>query len=343
VDDKQNKRFSGPPAHLVAMGTALMGSGQGRKALALVKQALEAAPGDRAIREAAGVVLTHDVPGFHLGMLADEARNAAFRRAIERHATRRTVLDIGAGSGLLAMIAARAGATHAFAVEANDALAETAREIVAANGLADRVTVLSAHSTKLTREDIGGGADLIVSEIFSHTLVGEGALLSLRHAVRELANPGARMLPARAAIRVGLASFGGRRRRHVGEVEGFDLSAFNRHTALALDVATDDPRLELRSEPTDLFAFDLSSCDFAREESARVALASTGGRVDGIAQWISLLLDGNDGYENAPGVRSHWALVFHPFEAKLETSPGDLVPIEAWRDELRYRLWRAEG
>lgn len=342
MTEERKSGFAGQPGHLVAMGTALMGSGQGRKAMALVKQALAAAPEDRAMREAAAVVLTHNVPGFHLGMLADEPRNAAFRRAIERHAQGKTVLDIGAGSGLLAMIAARAGATHAFAVEANEALAETAREIVAANGLADRVTVIAAHSTKLARDDIGGGADLIVSEIFSHHLVGEGALPSLRRARRELARPKARILPARAAIRVSLASFRGRRRQHVGEVEGFDLSAFNRHGTLALDVATDDPRLELRSEPADLFAFDLSSGEFAKEERARVKLSSTGGRVDGVAQWIRLLLDEDEVYENAPGGRSHWALVFHPFEAKLETSPGDSVAIEAWRDELRYRLWRGE-
>jgi type II protein arginine methyltransferase len=340
VSDERNKGFAGRPGHLVAMGTALMAAGEGRKALALVRQALAGAPDDRAMREAASVVLSHQVPGFHLGMLADDERNGAFRRAIERHAAGRTVLDIGAGSGLLAMIAARAGAAHAFALEANEALAETAREIVAANGLAGKVTVIGRHSTRVTREEIGGGADLIVSETFSHHLVGEGALPSLRHALEALARPGARMLPAGASIRIALARYS-RRRRPAGEVEGFDLSLFNRHADLARDVATDDPKLERRSEAADLFSFDLQACGFAPEERARVVLDSTGGRVDGAVQWIRLRLDEEEVYENAPGGVSHWALVFHPFGEPLETAAGEPIAVEAWRDELRYRLWHA--
>lgn len=342
MGEERKTGFAGRPAHLVAMGTALMAAGEGRKALALVKQALASAPGDRTMREAASVVLTYRVPGFHLGMLADAARNAAFRRAIERHAPGRTVLDIGAGSGLLAMIAARAGASHAFAVEANEALAETAREIVAANGLGDKVTVIARHSTKLHRDEVAGGADLIVSETFSHHLVGEGALLSLRHANETLARPGARMLPAAASIRIALARYG-KRRRPVSQVEGFDLGLFNRHSERARDVAADDPKLEPASAPADLFSFDLQQCDFAREERARIVLASTGGRVDGAVQWIRLRLDEEEAYENAPGARSHWALVFHPFDEPLETAPGQSIAVEAWRDELRYRLWQAPG
>lgn len=341
MSGEKDKGFAGSPGQLVAMGTALMAAGEGRKAVALVRRALDAAPDDRALREAASVVLTYRVPGFHLGMLADRERNVAFRRAIERHAAGKIVLDIGAGSGLLAMIAARAGAAHVFAVEANEALAETAREIIAANGLADKVTVIGRHSTTLTRDEIGGGAGLLVSEIFSHHLVGEGALPSLRHAMRELALPGARMLPSAASIRVALASHAGHPRRRVEEVEGFDLSLFNRHADLSRDVSTGDPKLEPRSAPADLFAFDLTACDFLKEERARIELASHGGRIDGFVQWIRLQLDEEEAYENPPGGRSHWPLVFHPLDEAVETAPGDVVTVEAWRDELRYRLWAA--
>ena len=340
MSEERKTGFPGRPGHLAAMGTALMAAGEGRNALALVRQALAGAPDDRAMREAASVVLSHRVPRFHLGMLADGERNAAFRRAIERHAPGMTVLDIGAGSGLLAMIAARAGAAHAFAVEANEALAETAREIVAANGLSERVTVIGRHSTEVTRDEIGGGADLIVSETFSHHLVGEGALPSLRHAREALARPGARMLPAAASIRIALARHA-RRRRPVGVVEGFDLSLFNRHAELARDVAAHDSKLEPRSAPADLFSFDLQAGGFATEERARVVLVSEGGRVDGAVQWIRLRLDEEEIYENAPGGRSHWVLVFHPFDEPLESRAGEEVAVEAWRDELRYRLWLA--
>ena len=43
------------------------------------------------------------------------------------------VLDIGCGSGLLSMFAARAGATLVIAIEENQRIAETAREIISLN------------------------------------------------------------------------------------------------------------------------------------------------------------------------------------------------------------------
>ena len=63
------------------------------------------------------------LPAYHFPMLADAARNGAFDRALRAaigrfkalHGGRGPrVLDIGSGSGLLAMMAARAGA-QAFA------------------------------------------------------------------------------------------------------------------------------------------------------------------------------------------------------------------------------------
>lgn len=77
------------------------------------------------------------------------------------------------------------------------------RAIIAANGLADRITILPIHSGKLDRDrDVAGGVDLVISEIFSDNLLGEGALPSFEDARNRLCLPDARFLPASAAIRV---------------------------------------------------------------------------------------------------------------------------------------------
>ena len=60
--------------------------------------------------------------GYHFSMVADTTRNGCFDRAIcralaQRPSARSHVLDIGAGSGLLAMLAARHGAAHVSTVE----------------------------------------------------------------------------------------------------------------------------------------------------------------------------------------------------------------------------------
>ena len=93
---------------------------------------------------------------YHFPMIADEGRNRPFDRALiaavsafkRAHGGRGPrVLDIGSGSGLLAMMAARAGASEVHSLEMVPALAAVAKHIVAANGYSDTVHVHRALST----------------------------------------------------------------------------------------------------------------------------------------------------------------------------------------------------
>ena len=75
------------------------------------------------------------VPPWHFRMLADSECNDAYQRAIERAVSPNlSVLDIGTGSGLLAMMAARAGAGRVTACEVSPHIAAAARQVVADNG-----------------------------------------------------------------------------------------------------------------------------------------------------------------------------------------------------------------
>ena len=65
-------------------------------------------------------------------------------KAIEDNASLlkdKIVLDIGCGTGILSIFAARAGAKHVYAVD-NAEIAEYAREIIKRNNLETRVTVI---------------------------------------------------------------------------------------------------------------------------------------------------------------------------------------------------------
>jgi tRNA G37 N-methylase Trm5 len=64
------------------------------------------------------------------------------------------VLEIGAGSGLLSIIAASLGAKCVVAIEANRHLADVATEIIKRNGYEGRIHIINRMSTDVTREEV---------------------------------------------------------------------------------------------------------------------------------------------------------------------------------------------
>jgi SAM-dependent methyltransferase len=344
ADVKLGRALSANPAHLVRLGCALMMSGKGAEAVAIVERVLEEHPDDPLWRAAAQAVLSNGVPGYHRSMLADAPRNDFYARAI-RETVRPgdVVLDIGTGSGLLAMLAAQAGAAKVVACEANPALAATAREIVKRNGFGDRIEILASKSTALERSGaLAGGADVVVSEIFSHTLIDEGAIESLNHGMKMLARPGARIVPAAASIEVALVDYSGDVVPPVDRVAGFDVSLFSRHMPASMNVPTKSRHLHPRGPARTLFGFDFTRGEAPAEGRRTLALESGGGPVTGVVQWIALRQSDHLAFENPPGrdLWSHWPCVVYPFDSPLETSAGDEVRIEAWHDGLRLMLWR---
>lgn len=81
---------------------------------------------------------------IHEEMLKDEVRTRTYEMAImeNKHLFQdKIILDVGCGTGILSMFAARAGAKHVYAVDCSS-IAQQAREIVKINGFADRITVI---------------------------------------------------------------------------------------------------------------------------------------------------------------------------------------------------------
>lgn len=64
------------------------------------------------------------------------------------------MLDIGCGTGLLSLQAARAGAEHVYACEMFKGWAEIARKNVTENGFDDVITVINKHSSSLVVKSV---------------------------------------------------------------------------------------------------------------------------------------------------------------------------------------------
>eukprot|EP01002_Notosolenus_urceolatus_P002256 NODE_1595_length_1361_cov_215.319360_g1323_i0.p1 GENE.NODE_1595_length_1361_cov_215.319360_g1323_i0~~NODE_1595_length_1361_cov_215.319360_g1323_i0.p1 ORF type:complete len:401 (+),score=117.65 NODE_1595_length_1361_cov_215.319360_g1323_i0:126-1328(+) len=134
-------------------------------------------------------------------MLEDEHRMHAYHSAIsqnaETHFKDKVVLDLGTGTGVLAIWAAQAGAKKVYAVEATG-MAEHARKLVEANGLSDVIEVLHGSI-----EDLPVPAekcDTMVSEWMGYLLLREAMLDSVIVARDRWMKPDACMFPSHARI-----------------------------------------------------------------------------------------------------------------------------------------------
>ncbi|EGD73385.1 hypothetical protein PTSG_05080 [Salpingoeca rosetta] len=156
---------------------------------------------------------TQLVAGWYPPMLTDHLRAELYEQAIhtavgafqEKHGRAPVVLDIGAGCGLLSMLAVRHGAAHAYAVEQFAGLATVAASVVACNGFEGHVTVLAKPSFEVTPSDLSshavdGRCDMVISELLDFSLTGEMVVPILRDAYARLLHPRAPSIPAAARL-----------------------------------------------------------------------------------------------------------------------------------------------
>ncbi len=317
------------------LGQVLVRAGRPVPAIACFQRALAIEPGHWAAGDliAARGAISQSVHSWHLPMLGDDARNTAFAEAIGR-AVRPDdiVLDIGTGSGLLAMMAARAGARHVYACEMLPDLAALARIVVSENGFADRITVIAKPSSELVvGVDLPERANVLVTEIFDALLVGEGALPSIRHAREHLLTADARIIPTAGAI-VGQLIAVPRLKTlfPLGDLCGFDLRAFAAH---ALDkqfypVVPEVESITRLSDPVTLKIFDFAG-SIETEASWRVPVVATvAGPLQALLLWIDLHLDPATTLSSGPGGRAkHWNPVAFLFDQKREVAPGQTLTL----------------
>ncbi len=321
-------------AHNV-LGQLLSGRGKKEEGLSFLEKAIGLAAGDIRYRHNYGVALSRIVAPWHFAMMNDAPRNAAFQLAIER-AVRpgMHVLEIGTGSGLLAMIAARAGAGRVVTCERVGAIARRAREIIAGNGYGDRIVVLEKDSTDLVvGRDIDRRADLLVSEILSNSIVGEGVIASVDHARRELIEPDAPIIPRMGAIMACLVGARGLADLvSVGSVAGFDLRAFNAFLPNSFSLPPLPYDFEYLSDDQDCFTLDFAS-DIEPIRSRELEFIASGdGTCLGLIQWNRLVLDGETSFENhprqqGPQGQSHWNIMLFPFAEPVQVQTGDRVHV----------------
>jgi predicted nicotinamide N-methyase len=326
------------------IGIFHLGDGQLNEAVAAYRHALEIDPLHLNARINLGIALKNAVPPWHFPMMNDVPRNALYDEAIRRVVPGRSVLDIGTGAGLLAMMAARAGARWVASCDGVPWIAAKAREVVAANGLGDRIKIIAKRSNDLQiGPDLMERAEVLVMEVFGTTAINEHVIPTVAHAHAQLLQPGATVVPNAASARAYLA--GGPALEgyfFVDRAAGFTVTAFN-------DFAPTKMGLELNRVPHDVLSndFEVLRFDLTRPPAPTAkrtidVIATRPGRCFGVAQWLRLDLVEGLVYENRPGQSAtidSWGHMLYPFSQPIELEAGDRIRLMAQHNRDVLLIW----
>jgi len=129
----------------------------------------------------------------HHNMLQDTVRVMAYQAAIARHSRGCTVVEVGCGTGILSIFAARAGARRVVAIEESE-IATLAERMFRANGCDGVVELRRANSRDVELDE---PADLLIHEILGTDPFIENILPAVLDARQRLLRPGGRLLPWR--------------------------------------------------------------------------------------------------------------------------------------------------
>lgn len=337
-----------PDNAVAANNHAVMLSREGRTLEALTewRRASALQPGNVRIRHQMRRLCAEQVPFWHIPMMNDTRRNDAFeaaiRAAIETVGAGAKVLDIGTGSGLLSMMAARAGAGSVVACEAVPIIADMARRIVADNGYADRIDIFAKLSTDLeVGAELDAPADILVSEILSSDLLTENVLDTFEDAHARLLKNDAIVIP-RAASAIGCLVESDVLNDYVfvDRVSGFDVSRFGEFAAMKLPIhgtMTDWRRL---SADVELLRVDLTK----KRHESDLGLVSVPILADGVAtgivQWMHVDLAEGIAFDNHPDgyTDGGWLQILHHFPQPIAVRAGETLNLAVGHDRVTLIL-----
>ena len=297
----------------------------------------------------AGIVRHLRTKRWMLPMLNDAKRNelymAAIKSAAEKLGPDAVVLDIGTGSGLLAMQAA----THApasaklVACEMAAPMARMAEVTMKANKLSDRITVLAEQSNSISLDQ---KAELCISELLDYGLIGEGVIPTMRDAWARLLKPSATVIPSQAKLHVQVVAGGAvpRLSSCAGETVQLQLSAEKAPIAVHSQKLFASGTTAL-TDPTQGIEFDFRTAEAVPGPAGRTATTRVpvvnAGMAAGVLVWWELEIGADCWYNSNGEWQDHWPQALYPV-TEMQVSPGDEIELITAHDDqlLSFELRR---
>ena len=279
--------------------------------------------------------------GLQRTMVSDQTRTDAFAAAIaEVVKAGDRVLDVGTGTGLLAMLAAKAGATQVYGVD-QASITDLATQLVGHNGLSERVEIINANAKTL---ELSEPVDLLVSEWLGHFGFVETMLDDVLVARDKNLKPNGTMLPS--GIELLLAPIStpwiyresgpGFWKQPIHGIDYSPLEALELKQAVAGKSVV--PVDSLLAAGVPLMALDLktASAEDPWQSGEIEFVIEEDGRLDGFIGWFVAQLSPSVKLDTGPACEpTHWAQTHFPFTPRNVTK-GEILKARFSLDRHPY-------
>lgn len=292
------------------------------------------------IREARENVIQGLISKWHFIMLNDHTRHRAYQTALNTVLSALSqpkpnlkVIDVGTGTGILTLMALKAGAQWVMAVENEPFLADLARRVFQANKVEHQVDLRVLMSTELAPRTEIDRFDVLVTETFDAGLLGEGIFRTLDHAWTHLLIPGTSQVIPRGGTLIGVlierlgSDFSKKLPSSREKMEPYD-SGFIRHDL-------ECSRVRMLSEPFKITDVNFQDPNFLRKclHSGCIVLinvtASKQGTCHEIVVWFDLQMTENQTLTSNPERRDGcWQQAIFSLPHPLPIQKGHTVKMQ---------------
>ncbi|HEY6402771.1 MAG TPA: 50S ribosomal protein L11 methyltransferase [Blastocatellia bacterium] len=261
-------------------------------------------------------------------MIADNVRMEAYSEALRRAVKPDSVvLDIGAGTGVFAMLACQLGARRVYAIEPADAI-QVAREIAAANGYADRIECIQKLSTEVTLPE---KADVIISDLRGRLPFLGRHISSIADARARFLAPGGTLISQRDDMWAAVVEAEETYNEYLSHWDKyeFDMTAARRivtNTA-GWKLKKDDAEI-LLAEPRLWATLDYTTVSDPDVTGEMIFDVRRDGRAHGMLVWFDATMAEGVGFSNAPGAANPakiYGRSFFPWPQPVELKEGDRI------------------
>jgi len=268
----------------------------------------------------------------HQTLLKDEVRVRAFEEAI-RETVRRgdRVLDVGTGTGILAFLAAKAGASEVVGVD-SASIISVAKKAAERTGLKN-VSFIRADLRDLSPQKV----DVVICELLGMHVTDEGITYKMSNARRHL-REGGRMMPDRIDIWVAPVESHEAGIGYWGTIYGVDYSGVDRAPKEIRNYDLSAARFLAEPER-------IASIDLMTSEEPKICFRGSfdirsDGEFHGLAMWFDARLSRNVTLSTDPRKpMTHWKQVFLPSERRIPVKSGEKLSAEV-KAVLRNTKWR---